>query len=65
MTYNKEKFIIETARMLYSKLSERKRKAFLKWELKNNWDVKEIFTYCIIEAQFMWDELTRNQKHFN
>jgi hypothetical protein len=59
----KKEFIIQTAKELYLALPRRKRKQFLKWELSNSWDVKEIFTWCIIEANFMWSEFEKNNKH--
>jgi hypothetical protein len=54
---------MQTAKELYLKLPARKRRKFLRWELSNNWDVKEIFTWCIIEAEFMWSEFEKNKKH--
>ena len=60
----KRKFIIETARELYLKKSKRQRRRFFKWQRSNNWDVKEVFTHCIEEAMYFWNEIEKNEKHF-
>jgi hypothetical protein len=59
----KKEYIIKTATQLYFLEPPRRRRRFLKWELTNNWDVKEVFTMCILEATFMWSEFEKNKKH--
>ena len=44
---------------IYLRLSKRKRKKFLKWYQKNNWDVQGIFSKCYEEAYYLSEEIDK------
>ena len=62
---DKREFIMQTAKELYMQLPARKRRRFVRDEMNNDLDVDGIFTWCIIEAEFMWLEFEKNKKHLD
>lgn len=52
----KEKYILETARLIYLQLPFWKRWQFQYWSDQNNWDVKGVYTECLREAVALWKE---------